>query len=156
MRDPALTVNDIHRPMLQAKTELLIQRASTSVKTTLMKVKSHIGIRSNEQADQLANVAAKLIAEGKPVDRDVAQSHCENFDNKCWPQTKKNADNDDHPCMQNAGNLDDAVQSEIHAKLKLGQSNQDSVDYRSWQHIQYVTVARYNNASGTCQQSQSP
>ena len=50
MRDPTLTVNDIHRPMLQAITELLVQRASNSVKTTLMKVKSHIGIQGNEQA----------------------------------------------------------------------------------------------------------
>ena len=146
MRDPALTVNDIHRPMLQAITELLVQRASNCVKTTLMKVKSHIGVRGNEQADQLANTAAELIAEGKPVDRDVAQSHCENFDNKFWPQAKKTADSDDQPCMQNVRNLDDALQNEIHTKLKLGQSNQDSIYFRSWQQIQSVTAAKYSNA----------
>lgn len=75
MRDPALAVNDIHRPMLQAIKEMLIQRASISVKTTLMKVKSHIGVQINEQADQLANAAelAELIAEGKPANKDVSK-----------------------------------------------------------------------------------
>ena len=135
MRDPALTVNDIHRPMLQAIMELLVQRASNSVKTALMKVKSYIGVQGNEQADQFASTAAEFIAEGKPVDRDVAQSHCEKFDNKFWPQTKKIADNDDQPCMQNVRNLDDALQNEIQTKLKLGQSNQDSMYFRSWQQI---------------------
>ena len=62
--------------MLQAITELLIQRASKSVKTTLMNINSHTGVQGNEQADQFANAAADLIAEGKPVDRDVAGSHC--------------------------------------------------------------------------------
>ena len=32
----------------------------------------HPTVPSNEQADQLANAAAELNAEGKPVDRDVA------------------------------------------------------------------------------------
>ena len=127
--------------MLQAITELLIKRASNSVKTTLMKVKSHTGIQGNEHADQLANAAAELIAEGRPVDRDAAQSHCENFNNKFWL-----ADGDDQASLQNVRKLDDALQNEIHTKLKLGQSNQDSIYFKSWQQIQRVTAAKYSNA----------
>ena len=111
-----------------------------------MKVKSHIGIQGNEQAEQLANVADELIAEGKPVDKNVAQSHRENFDHKFWLQTKKAADGEEQPCMQNVRNLDDALQIEVHTTLKLGQSNQDSVYFRSWQQIQSVTAAKYSKA----------
>ena len=146
MRDPALTVTDIYRPMLQAMTELLIQRANSSVKTALMKVESHTSIRGSEQADQLANAAAELIAEGEPVDRDVANSHCEKFDNKFWLQPKKVANGDEQPCMQSVRNLDDALQNKIHTKVKLGQSNQDSLYFRSWQQIQSVTAVKYGNA----------
>ena len=144
MRDPALTVNDIHRPMLQAITEMLMQRASNSVKTTLMKVKSHIGVQGNEQADQLANAAAELIAEGKPVNKDVSKSHCKDFDSKFWPQTEKTAIGDRPARMQNVRNLDDALQNEIHTKLKLG--HQDSIYFKSWQGIHSVTAAKFSNA----------
>ena len=70
-----------------------------------MKVQSHIGVQGNEQADPLANAAAELMTEGKLVDRDahVAQRHCENFDNKFWPQTKKTADSEDQ--QSNGGTL---------------------------------------------------
>ena len=37
-----------------------------------MKVMSHVDVGDNEQAGQLANAATELIAEGKPVYRDVA------------------------------------------------------------------------------------
>ena len=50
------------------------------------------------------------------------------------------------PCMQNVRNSDDAPQNEVHTKLKLGQSNQDSIYFRSWQQIQSVTAAKYSNA----------
>ena len=62
----------------------------------------------------------------------MAQSYCEN----CDKLTKKTANGDDQPRMQNVGNLDDALQNEIHTKLKLGQSNQDPIYFRSWQQIQ--------------------
>ena len=146
LRDPMLTTDDIHHPMLKAITQQIISHAHTAFKTTLMKVKSHIGVDGNEEADALANAAAMLVAEGGQHDRDVSTEHCENFDDKFWPQANTNSGMEDQPCLQNVRNLDDALKAEIHEKLRLGQSNQESVYYKSWSSIQRFSNAKFSNA----------
>jgi len=48
LRSPSSTVDDCHRPPLQAIGHELMQRAQAGDETTLLKVKSHIGIHGNE------------------------------------------------------------------------------------------------------------
>ena len=47
-----------------------------------MNVKSHVKIEGSEMADELT----EAVAVGAYVDRDVSQQHCEDLDNKAWPQ----------------------------------------------------------------------
>ena len=80
LRHPNMTVNDPHRPMLEASVQLLVHRACDAQYTRLMKVKSHIGVDGNEHADMLANETAELVAKGQQPDRDVSQEYCEDLD----------------------------------------------------------------------------
>ena len=58
LSSPESTINDCHRPLLEAIGQALLQRARNNEETVIVKVKSHIGIHGNEMADQLANEAA--------------------------------------------------------------------------------------------------
>ena len=59
LRAPAQTKDDCHQPLLQTITALIVERVKAGLVTTIMKVKSHIGIHGNEMADKLANEAAE-------------------------------------------------------------------------------------------------
>ncbi len=54
LRSPPSTVDDCHRPLLEAIGHEFMQRAQAGDETSLLKVKSHIGIHGNEMADMLA------------------------------------------------------------------------------------------------------
>lgn len=88
LRNPMLTMDDIHQPLLEAISHQIMNRARHECKTTLRKVKSHIGIEGNEQADALANAAAEIVAKGGETDRDVSREYCGSFATKFWPQTQ--------------------------------------------------------------------
>ena len=88
LKHPTSTINDPHRPMLEAIVQLLVNRARDAQYTRLMKVKSHVGVDGNEHAGMLANEAAELVAKGEQPDRDVSQEYCEDLDHKFWPQQK--------------------------------------------------------------------
>ena len=84
IKNPMLTTNDCDEPMVQEIVTLLVARATAGLHTTLMKVKSHIGMKGNEKAAFLANKAA---TEGAP-DIDVSNELLENFEGKYWPKQK--------------------------------------------------------------------
>ena len=72
LRAPAQTVDDCHRPTLEAIATLIVERAKSGQVTKLMKVKSHIGIHGNEMADRVANEAAEECTKGRQFDADVS------------------------------------------------------------------------------------
>ena len=148
LRDPTWTINDLHRPMvmLEAIMQLLINHAHDAQCTRLIRIKSHIGIGGNEHADMLPDEAAELVAKGAQPDRDVSQEYCEDLNQKFWPQTKIVTGQDEQTSLQNIRDLDEV---QVHNKLKLGQSNQDSIYYRSWQDIQPFSSSKYSNAFWT-------
>ena len=48
LRLPSATVDDCHRPLLEEIVRLIVQTARAGVQTTIVKVKSHIGINGHE------------------------------------------------------------------------------------------------------------
>ena len=149
LRNPALTKNDCHQPMLTAIVQLLMTRAQANLKSTLMKVKSHIGIKGNEMADKLANQAAHHAATDGNFNMDVSQDHLEDFKDKYWPKhkvTQQNGRGEEVTHWQNVRDLKTSLKDVIHDKLKLGQSNQDSVYFKAWQDVYEHMAPEYTNA----------
>ena len=148
LRDPKLTTNDCHQPMLQAIVQLLTDRARVGLQTTLMKVKSHIGIKGNEMADKLANQAACLAATDESPDVDVSVEHLEDLKNKFWPKqkiTRRDEHGTEHSQWHNVKDLRNSLKTAINSKLRLGQSNQDSIYFRAWQELYQHMAPEYSN-----------
>ncbi len=75
LRSPSSTVDDCHRPLLEAIGHELMQRAQAGDETILLKVKSHI-------ADKLANEAADECRMGRHFDYDLSNDYTQPFRDK--------------------------------------------------------------------------
>ncbi len=62
LRSPSSTVDDCHRPLLEAIGHEIMQRAQAGDETILLKVKSHIGVHGNELAGKLAGMKQQMNA----------------------------------------------------------------------------------------------
>ena len=51
LRSPSSTLDDCHRPLLEAIGHEIMQRAHAGDETILLKIKPHIGVYGNEMAD---------------------------------------------------------------------------------------------------------
>lgn len=61
---------DVHKALLEATVDAMKALASTGCEIHIKKVKSHIGVRGNEEADRIAKMAAEAIAKGKQAVQD--------------------------------------------------------------------------------------
>ena len=69
---------------------------------------------------------------------DVSQDHIEEYKDKFWPQhkvTQQNSRGEEVTHGQNVRDLKTSLKDVIHDKLRLGQSNQDSVYFQAWQDV---------------------
>ena len=137
LRCPIKSKDDCHRLLLQAIVDLMIRRAKQGASTKIIKVKSHIGIHGNEMADQLANEAAEECRRGRNFDHDVSQLHAEPFKDRFWLQRKVQATNETgtHTTYEPLRDLHDDLKQQMHAKHRLGQSNQESIYYKAWKAV---------------------
>ena len=140
LQAPAQTKDDCHQPLLHAYviTSLIVHRAKTGLTTKIMKVKSHIGIHGNEMADKLANEAAEACTKARQFDRDVSQEYCKPFKDKFWIQHEIQVPTTTGTSarLESLRDLHTSLSQNLHAKYKLGSSNQDSIYFQLWKHLQ--------------------
>ena len=138
LRALAQTKDDCHRPLLQAITNLIVERAKAGLITKIMKVKSHIGIHGNEMADRLANEAAEECTKARHFDHDVSQEYCEPFKDKFWIQQEVQVPTPTgaSKTLESLRDLHSCLSQRLHAKYKLGSSNQDSIYFQLWKSLQ--------------------
>ncbi len=100
-----------------------MQRAQAGDGTILLKVKSHIGIHSNEMADKLANEAADECCMGKHFDYDLSNDYTLPLRDKYWLQQTIQVQTEEGPAVIRAciRDLDDSLRKALHDKHKLGQ-----------------------------------
>ena len=146
LRLPSATKDDCHRPLVDEIARLIVQRARAGVETSIVKVKSHIGINGNEMADKLANEAAE--ASSTACDYDLSRMYTEPFQDKFWPQQVTQVRTTTGSILQKkyVRDLDDSLQQAVHDKHKLGLSNQKSIYCQAWAALQPHRVKDYSDA----------
>ena len=138
LRAPAQTKDDCHRPLLQAITNLIVERAKAGLITKIMKVKSHIGIHGNEMADKLASEAAEECTKARHFDCDVSHEYCESFKDKFWIhlEVEVSTPTGASKKLESLKDLHSCLSQRLHAKYKLGSSNHDSIYFQLWKSLQ--------------------
>ena len=126
-----------HKVLLEEIADKLLQRAARGYYTTLIKVKSHIGIIGNEEADKLAFLAAK-------------QDYCdikltrgnEGLQGVYWPCIKQASDQDGEATFK-LSNLQGAIKTAAGPKCQTGLTNRTQY-VQFWEGIESVMLPQGN------------
>ena len=106
-----------HSTLLVAIAELILKRAAQGLNTSLIKVKSHVGVDGNEHADRLANQARNP----EQCQLDIPLGN-QAFEGRVWPQCLKRSVNSQgapQHSYRTAGNLHSSLRLQaagMHAK----------------------------------------
>ena len=109
----------LHKHLLQAIADMLVSRAQQEMHTSIVKIKSHTGIRGNEAADALAKAATESW------DVNSSNEHIEPYNDMLWLRKIEYDDighaRDGFFLRDLTGSLKEAIY-----KYKLGQAKQDA------------------------------
>ena len=116
-----------------------MQRARLGLQSSIVKVKSHIGIQGNTIADAVAGEATAS------VDIDLSGEHTEPYNDMAWLR-RIEKDREGNECDgQFLRNLNDSLLEALHHKHRLGQSNQDAKYVQYWRNVQQHVLADISN-----------
>ena len=88
LRSFSRTLESPHRERLEVIARVILSRAKLGMKTSLLKVKSHIGVEGNVMADQLANAARN--SEQRSISIAIGNDA---FNDRRWPAILKRSGN---------------------------------------------------------------
>lgn len=114
-----------YHKLFQAICDKILLHAQERQHTSLVKVKSHIGIRGNELADDLAVKATK------EWDTDLSEHHTEPFNDMVWVTKLLYAKNGKVNVTPYLADLQDSLRKAIHNKQHLGQANQGTIYFQA-------------------------
>ena len=132
LRDPNDHKCHVHKHMLQAIADIILDRAELGRHTSIVKVRSHTGIHGNDWADILANQAA----DGDAWDVDMSDELVEPYDDMFWIKQSFKDSQGAENSEQFLRNLQDCAKAAIHDKCKLGRSNTDTTMVRAWRGVE--------------------
>ena len=126
LRNPQKHNKHVYKNLLEAIAKLLLSRARQGLFTSLLKVKSHIGIHGNEIADQLAGEATESW------EIHMSNQLVEPYNDMPWLRsiTKDDHSNDcEGPFLRD---LNDSLKTVVHDQQRLGQTNQQAKYVQYW------------------------
>ena len=132
LRRPASCTESPHQALLLQISQLMLSRSQHGLRTNIIKVKAHVGIQGNEEADRLANIA-----------RDPTRCHMRieagntAFGDRLWPsllKSRKDPDGTEQLLWHTAANLHTSIRD--HASAQHAKGLTDPGKYHSyWQPV---------------------
>lgn len=120
MYQPTRMLESKHLPLLEAIVQAIQDRSTAGGKTTIQKVKSHIGIMGNEEADK----AASAVAKGLTPATDCVQEWVTPlaYQSITWPATCPDSEGDNGDTYY-CNDLSPAIKSHLMPTLQAGKTN---------------------------------
>ena len=135
-----------HRELLEEIVNILIERSEANLRTTIGKVKAHIGIHGNEQADKGA-VRASRLETGHDITVDIGRHP---YVDHYWPTYNETIDTDTGPQvkLQQVSDLKAGLKSKLHPICRLGYTKETS-HTRYWRDICKEALGNISNTFWT-------
>ena len=124
IRSPMRLQDNKHRELLEEIVNILIERSEANLRTTIGKVKAHIGIHGNEQADKGA-VRASRLETGHDITVDIGRHP---YVDHYWPTYNETIDTDTGPQvkLQQVSDLKAGLKLKLHPICRLGYTKETS------------------------------
>ena len=125
LRSPMLNRFSKHKALLDAMSACVLERARRGLHTTIVKVKSHVGIEGNEKADELAKEATEPVT--YPCHATI-QVGSVAYQDICWPYSSPPRKAEDTPAAREeastaVANLTSCLKDVARRRFQTGHTN---------------------------------